>query len=127
MRGLRANPARAVELYALLFSSRFWAFVTYTQANPQDPFFLIYESADGIRELPVFTRSDPKLAGHFASLHVPPQTVEFAGPLLWPKLLEVLKHGTAQVEVDPGEAHGIRLTRPMILGMVNKYGHEPEA
>jgi SseB protein N-terminal domain len=122
MQALKANPAFAVELYEFLFSSHFWALVTHPGENVDDPYFLIYESADGVRELPVFTAPDQPLVGRFATLNPSPTSVEFDGRALWPRLLKVLEHSNAQVAVDPGEAHGIRLTRTMILGMISKYG-----
>jgi hypothetical protein len=48
--------------------------------------------------------------------------VQVDGPALWKRLLDVVEPKKVEVEVDPGQAHGIRLRRRMILGMVAEYG-----
>jgi hypothetical protein len=40
---------------------------------------------------------------------------------LWKRLLDIVVTGQCEVAIDPMEAHGIRLTREMILSMVSKY------
>jgi hypothetical protein len=127
LRNLRANPARAVELYQQLFDARFWALVSDADVALDEMFFLNYPTEDGIQELPIFTAPDRRLIGSFATATLPPTAVEVAGRALWRRLLLVMEHGHMQVAVDPGEGYGIRLTRTMILGMVNKYGDASQA
>jgi hypothetical protein len=41
---------------------------------------------------------------------------------LWIKLLDVIENAKCQVAIDPGQPHGIRLTKEMVLGMISSYG-----
>jgi hypothetical protein len=47
--------------------------------------------------------------------------VSIPGDVLWKRLLDIVVTGQCEVAIDPMEAHGIRLTREMILSMVSKY------
>ena len=79
--------------------------------------FLTYPSS-GMRELPLFTHPDFVL-----SLDAPGAVlVHVQGQLLWPRLLDVVKTRECEAAVDPGQAHGVRLTREMIVGMVVTQG-----
>ena len=118
LKALRTDPARVVDLYRQLHSSTLLALVeSGSETTPNSLSFLSYEGADGIRELPLFTRREYNLAG------MPPDAVliEVSGPVIWSRLLEVVDWSTTQVAVDPGQPHGIRLTQVMILGMVKTY------
>jgi hypothetical protein len=127
LRSLKTDPAAAVELYEQLFRARYWVLVSDAETNLDNMFFLNYESDDGVQELPVFTTPDRHLIHKFDSEIPPPTAVQVPGPRLWPRLLLVLEHANIQVAVDAGEGHGVRLTRPMILGMVSKYGEVSNA
>jgi hypothetical protein len=127
LRSLKTDPAAAVELYEHLFRARYWVLVSDAETNVDDMFFLNYQSDDGVQELPVFTAPDRHLMHKFDNESPPPTVVQIPGARLWPRLLLVLEHANIQVAVDAGEAHGVRLTRPMILGMVSKYGEVSHA
>ena len=116
MRRLKADPAAAIELYSLLFQGTFTAIV---QAGSDSTLhamnFLTYPAQDQITELPLFSRTEFILG----SLKIPGSVmVELAGPKFWQRMLDVAKNGRCEVALDPGQPHGIRLRREMILGML---------
>jgi hypothetical protein len=114
---LRSDPTRAAELYRDLYLGSFIVLVEGgSEGSLPAMRFLTYASSGG-QQLPVFTRREFVLGG-MRSDSVP-VTVE--GPALWPRLLEFIGSDTCGVEVDPGQPHGIRLRRDMVLGMVAKY------
>ena len=85
--------------------------------------FLTYPCPDDARELPIFTTSGSKLESQFALATPRPEWVRVQGEPFWLRMLEVVTADSdIQVAVDPGEPHGIRLRRDMMLGMVGKYG-----
>ena len=121
LRALKTDPTQAVVLYEQLFQAHLIALVE----DPRQPLsslnFLTYPSGGGISELPLFT--SPRqglLAGLCQQTGATPLSLH--GPALWTRLLDVLGGSQLQAAVDPGEAHGIRVTREMALGMVKKYG-----
>jgi hypothetical protein len=120
LRGLRADPTLTVPLHESLFSAQLWALIE-APAPIADMSFLSYPSRDGLRELPVFTAEDRALLRQLAAESGALPT-EVSGPAFWPKMLDVAKTGECEVAVDPGEAHGIRVTLQMALGMVQMYG-----
>jgi hypothetical protein len=113
LRALRADPGRAVGLYEQLYRESFFALVqAQSETDLQAYLFLNYPTADGLRELPLFTKREfvlPRML--VASL------VLINGPQLWPRLLDIVETRKLEAAVDPGQPHGIRLTREMILGM----------
>ena len=118
MRALRSDPARAAELYAQLYVATFLAVVrSGSEQALAQALFLTYPTQDKIRELPLFTRRE------FVLPNLPADSVliSVSGPALWPRLLDIVKTGECEAAVNPGEKHGIRLKREMILGMVSKY------
>jgi hypothetical protein len=121
LRGLKKNPALAIELYDQLFSARFWALVADPTVELSTMSFLTYPCPDGIRELPIFTAPNHPLMTHFGEASPPPATVELEGEELWLRMLEVVENKKTQVAVDPGDVHGIRISREMILGMVSTH------
>ena len=56
-----------------------------------------------------------------------PARVKVGGEEMWPRLLDVVRTGDCEVAVDPGEKHGVRITREMILGMANTYGRRKDS
>ena len=119
LRGLRADPTLTIPLHECLFSARFWALVE-APAAIADMAFLSYPAHDGVRELPVFTAEDRPLLRQLAAESGALPT-EVSGTVFWPKMLEVAKTGDCEVAVDPGEAHGIRVTLQMAIGIVQMY------
>jgi hypothetical protein len=79
--------------------------------------FLTYPTEDNIAELPIFTAKEFLL--HFASIKS--IMVELEGEKLWRRLLEIVQSGTLEVAIDPGQNHGIRINKEMILGMISMY------
>src|SRR5262249_311165 len=118
-KALPTEPARVVDLYPQLYAG---TFVVPVQEGSESDLgtaaFWIYPSTDGVRELPVFTGHDSLLA------NVPPDTPLIAvnGEALWPRLLELVRAEQFQVAVDPGQSHGIRVSKEVILGMLSAYG-----
>jgi hypothetical protein len=47
--------------------------------------------------------------------------VTVKGEALWPRLLELVRAEQCEVAVDPGQSHGIRVSKEMILGMISTY------
>jgi len=119
LRALKLDSARAVDLYGQLYRESFLALVQAgSETDLQSCLFLNYPTADGLRELPLFTKPEFVLPG------MPNQAVllQVDGPRLWPRLLDVVETRVIEAAVDPGQAHGIRLTREMIIGMTAQYG-----
>jgi hypothetical protein len=119
LRALRSDPTRALDLYDQLYREAFIVLVESGSEGAVESFrFLTYDTADGLRGLPVFTSPNLVLA------NVPEDAVpvQVDGPALWKRLLDVVEPKKVEVEVDPGQAHRIRLRRRMILGMVVEYG-----
>ena len=118
LQGLRNDPSRVVVLYEQLANAEFLALVrSGTEHDVASMQFLTYPSAGGVQELPLFTCQDfalPLDAPEAISVTVP-------GNLLWPRLLDIIKTGICEAAVDPGQAHGIRLNREMVLGLVSAY------
>ena len=126
LRGLRKDPALAAILYEQLFAGRFWAMVANSDVPIESLFFLTYASSGGVSELPIFTKRASPVAERLAAGPTNPMFIELSGESLWPRMLDIVRTGQVEVAVDPGEEHGIRLTREAILGMVRKYG-QPNA
>jgi SseB protein N-terminal domain len=116
---IRKEPARGIELYRQLHDASLIAIVQRgSESSVASMLFLTYETKDGVQELPLFTRQDyvlPKLLDDSVQ-------VTLEGPVLWPRLLDIVQTGRCEAAVDLGQAHGIRLTREMVLGMVSKDG-----
>ena len=119
LRALRSDPSRAVDLYRQLYHATFLTFVQSGSENTLGAhLFLTYPSSGDVRELPLFTLSDFVLEGFPDDALL----INIDGPQLWPRLLEIIETGKCEAAVDPGQIHGIRLTREMILGMTAQYG-----
>jgi SseB protein N-terminal domain len=121
LRGLKKDPALAVHLHQQLFTGRFFALVADPTEKLGSMSFLTYPTSGELRGLPVFTTGSWPLLTTLKNAPGRPQSIEIEGKQLWPRLLDLIRSGEDVVEVDPGEAHGIRLTREMILGMVSAY------
>jgi hypothetical protein len=122
LKGMKKDPALAVILCEQLFRGRFWAIAQKSTDDLGNLAFLTYPSGGNVRELPVF--SDPKrhLLTELSSELGDSMIIEVEGKNLWPRMLDTVKTGECEIAVDPGEEHGVRLTREMVLGMVNTYG-----
>ena len=121
LKNLKSDPTQVVLLYERLYKSNFIALVrpnTEGQLNTME--FLTYPTVDEIGELPIFTSS--QYVYDFGQAH--PILIELLGKDLWPKLSDIIKTGTLEVAVDPGQDHGIRLTTEMILGMISMYAED---
>jgi hypothetical protein len=119
LQALRSDPSRAIELYRQLYHESFFAFVkSGSEATLEAHLFLTYPSSGDVRELPLFTLRDFVLDG----LSDEALLINIKGPQLWPRLLEIIETGKCEAAVDPGQSHGIRLNREMILGMTVQYG-----
>ena len=116
LRRLPAEPAQAVDLYGQLYRGEFYVFVrTGTDHTVEAMEFLTYDCRDQVRELPIFTTTAFAL-----NLDAPAAVlIKLAGPVLWPRLLDIIETRACEAAVDPLQPHGIRLNREMILGMVN--------
>lgn len=119
LRALRSDPRRAVELYEQLYWESFFALVQAgSETDLQSHLFFNYPTADGLRELPLFTKREFILQG----LSDDALALQINGPQLRPRLLDIVETGKIEAAVDPGQPHGIRLTREMILCMTVQYG-----
>ena len=118
LQGLRSDPSLVVVLYEQLAKADFLAMVRVgTERSIKSMEFLTYPSSGDVRELPLFTQPEFVLELQVDDLAL----AELRGPTLWPRLLDIVKTGECEIAVDPGQAHGIRLTREMVLGMVGAY------
>jgi hypothetical protein len=119
LQALPTEPARVVDLYPQLYAG---SFVVAVQAGSEADLgmalFWIYPSTDGIRELPIFTSRDYLLE----NLPADAVLLTVRGEALWPRLLELVRAEECEVAVDPGQDHGIRLRKEMILGMIRGCG-----
>lgn len=116
---LKTNPSIVIELYEKIFNSKFLAIVRKgTEENLNVTEFSSYETQDGIFEIPLFTEN--KFI--FENFSEDAIVAEFGGLELWKRLLEILENKNIQIAINPGQSHGIRLTKEMILGKVNVYG-----
>jgi hypothetical protein len=118
LKELKIDPTLVVHLYKILYCAKFLTLVRPgSETDLASMEFLTYPTVDEIAELPIFTSTDfvidfPSIANAIA---------EVSGEKLWPRLLEVVKTGSLEVSVDPGQDHGIRLNTQMILGMISVY------
>ena len=118
LQNLRSNPALVVNLYQKLFEHSYYAFVqtgSFVTCNTMK--YLTYETADRIQELPLFTQEE------FIFENTPENAslIEISGLEFWQHLLTVIKTGECEAAIDPGQNHGIRLTKEMILSMILQY------
>jgi hypothetical protein len=119
LKALRSDPTKAIELYEQLYHASFFAFVQGGSESTIDAhLFLTYPSGGEVRELPLFTLRDFVLETFLNDALL----INIDGPQLWPRLLEIVETGKCEAAVDPGQSHGIRLNREMILGMTAQYG-----
>lgn len=118
LQSLRNDATRVVVLYEQLAKSDLVALVrSGTEHEVASMQFLTYPSSGDVQELPLFTRPEFVLA--FEAAEAVSVTVQ--GNLLWPRLLDIIKTGECEAAIDPGQVHGIRLNREMVLGMVSAY------
>jgi hypothetical protein len=122
LKALPTDPSRVVDLYSQLYTG---SFVVPVQAGSERDLgtakFLIYPTPDGISELPLFTSRD------YILKNLPDDVVfiTVAGAVLWLRLFDVVTAaGQCAAAVDPGQAHGIRLSDSMILGMLSSYSQK---
>lgn len=118
LKKLKADPTAVLELYPQLYSASFLALVQRDSERSVEPSsFLTYTSSDGVRELPIFTQQEYMLSGMPEAAVI----VELNGVVLWRRLLDVIVTGVCEAAVDPGQPHGIRLTREMVLSTVMQH------
>src|SRR5947208_2075606 len=121
LQALRRDPAVVVNLYKQLFNARLVALVTDPTVPLKSLSFLTYPTPDGIRELPVFTSGERTILSRLEA-DGGARRVELDGTGFWLRMLDVVRTGECEVAVDAGEEYGIRITREILLGMVNQYG-----
>jgi hypothetical protein len=118
LKALPTDPARVVDLYPQLYASYFLVPAKVrSEADFETALFMIYPCADGSLEVPVFTSTD-----YVFELPTEAVLLTARGDTLWPRLLDLLRSEECEVAVDPGQSHGIRLHKEMILGMIRAYG-----
>jgi hypothetical protein len=120
LKAFRADPSLVVRLYESLFFGRFWV-LAQQPAEISQTSFLSYSTADGVRELPVFTAPDRPTLMRLATESAA-SSVQIDGISLWPRLVEIVKTGETEAAVDPGESYTIRLNLQMILTMIRVHG-----
>jgi hypothetical protein len=119
LKGLKADPSLVLQLYGQLFEATFYLLVRKgTETSLDKAEFLTYDTQDNIRELPLFT-TDKFLIDN---LLVDALAIQVGGQSLWLRLLGIIETGKCEVAINPGQTHGIRLTKEMIIGMIEKYG-----
>ena len=116
---LKTNPIVVLKLYEKLFGANLFAIIRKgTETNLNICEFSSYETPDEIYEIPLFTEN--KFL--FESFSEDAIVIEFCGLLLWQRLIQILENKNIRIAINPGQTHGIRLTKEMVLGMVNVYG-----
>ncbi|MEJ7911612.1 MAG: SseB family protein [Chitinophagaceae bacterium] len=119
LKGLQSDPTLAIGPYKEIFENSFFALVRKDTENSFETMeFVTYATEDNLTELPLFTHEN------FIFNSYPKDAVEVRvlGEQLWGKLLTIVETGKCEAAINPGQTHGIRLTREMILGMFVKYG-----
>lgn len=123
LKKLIIDKTAVVDLYQQLYSASFLVPVRKgSEGSTESMMFLIYPSERDSSELPIFTSND--YINQFFKIYPNNDSVleRVPGALLWPRLLQIVLEKREFVAIDPGQKHGIRLNRDMILGMVAKYG-----
>jgi hypothetical protein len=119
LNGLKSDPTLFLKLYRQLFESKFYALVRKgTEDILNKAEFLTYITEDNLRELPLFI-SDKFIIDDLSTEAIP---IQVGGQLLWSRLLDIVETGKCEIAINPGQSHGIRLTKEIILGMIENYG-----
>ena len=119
LNNLRADPTVVIKLYKQLFEATFFSLVRQgTETSLDTAQFLTYNATDNVRELPLFT--DEKFV--LNNLSSEAIKIKFGGEPLWTRLLNDIETGKCEVAINPGQPHGIRLTKEMVLGIIASYG-----
>lgn len=119
LRELITDKTVVVRLYQEVFYSRFFTFIKGGEIDTWDNiFFCIYDTSDKITAIPLFTNEE--FAFDIYSENA--VRVEIWGQPFWEKLLTIVETGNCEIEIDPGQPHGIRINKEMLLGMVAQYG-----
>jgi hypothetical protein len=115
LKALPSNSREVLDLYPQLYAGTFIVAVKPgTEVVFDSAEFLTYPASGGVRELPVFTDSVYLLS------MIPSDAVLISvpGAALWSRLVDVVRSKKCEAAIDPGQKHGIRLNREMILGMI---------
>ena len=118
LKELVTDKAVVVKLYERLFNGEF-----FTVVNPDTGLkiemleFLSYPTVDNATEIPIYTREEYIFGFDNYDISI----INIPANILWPRLLDVIDSSQCQIAVDPGQAHGIRVTKTMILGMISTY------
>jgi SseB protein N-terminal domain len=116
LRQMKQNSAFALDVYRGLGVANLIALVRAgTEREVAGMEFLTYPAADGMRELPLFTSAQFVIA--FPGEDTVQATVTAAD--LWPRMVDLVENGVCEVAVDPGQDHGIRLRKEMVLGIIH--------
>ena len=121
LRRLPSDPLVVVDLYRELFAGHFWILAQRPAEDLATMQFLTYPAGDGIRELPIFTSADRSLLAQLKREVPDAEARDFDGAILWPRIVEVLESEKTFAAVDAAETHGIRLSKAMILGLINLH------
>jgi hypothetical protein len=115
---LKSDVSVVVYLYEELYNANFFVLTRpETELKLELLEFLTYPAEDQIIELPIFTKKEFIL--EFPEINY--SVTEVVGAQMWPSLISVINNEKLQVAVDPGQSHGIRLTKQMIAGMISMY------
>lgn len=117
---LPSDPTVVVDLYAQLFEGHFWVLADSAE-KIEAVQFLTYPTTDSARELPIFTHTDRRVLADLKRQVPAAHVQEVEGAQFWLRTLMLLEADSFFVAVDPGEEHGIRLTKEMILGMISLH------
>jgi hypothetical protein len=116
LRQLKQNPAYALDVYKSLGAATLLALVRAGTENSVDSMeFLTYPAVGGVTELPLFTSKEFVLPFPGSNAVQVPVVADD----LWPRLSTIVENGVCEAAIDPGQAHGIRLRREMILGIIH--------
>jgi hypothetical protein len=119
LKGLKTDPTLVTQLYKQLFESTYYVLVrSGTEKDLTQMEFLTYDTKDEVRELPLFTNEKFILNNLSQSALI----IKIYGQSFWKKMLDIIETGKCEAAIDPGQVHGIRLTKEMILGMLVNYG-----
>jgi hypothetical protein len=105
-----------VELYPALLDIGYWLLVHPDFPNLQTAYFLTYEAADGVKEIPAFTDgSTPLMARMNAETGWAVLYVD--GRPLFERMLEIVETGKVELAINPGNPFGVRLNREILLSL----------
>lgn len=112
----KTDPTVVVELYPQLAVASF-TIIVRKDLDPETIEFRVYPSKKDISCVPLFTSRQTVLP---ELLDKTSETMNIRGPELWGILADLTAQDEKlEIELDPGQNHGIRIGRTVLLGILH--------